>query len=221
MKTVFILAAVVSGAVSGVVSGGLSTAAFAADAIEQPPSPPPAATFDAVPTFTWSGPYVGVHGGYGWGDGNASAAGGSASDNFDGGRFGGFAGYNWQLSSGFVAGVEGDVNYDWNKNSYPGGYDINSGFSGSVRGRVGYGFDKALLYAAGGWTGTRVKLGGPISDHDTLNGWTIGAGLDYAFTNNMFGRVEYRYNDYGHGDLGGSKIDFNQNIINVGVGVKF
>jgi outer membrane immunogenic protein len=211
MKTAFIL--------GSVFVFSAAPAAFAADAVEAIPSAP--AAVETVPVFTWSGPYLGLHSGYGWGDGNASGAGGSASDNFDGWRIGGFAGYNWQLSNGFVAGVEGDLNYDWNKNSYPGGFDIDTGLSGSVRGRVGYAFDRALVYAAGGWTATNVSLDGPVKDDDTLNGWTIGAGLDYAFTDNVFGRLEYRYNDYGHGDLGGARTDFNQNVVNFGIGVKF
>jgi outer membrane immunogenic protein len=194
--------------------------ASAADAIANPPLPPVAS--EVVPAFTWSGPYIGVHGGYGWGDGNASAAGASASDNFDGGRIGGFAGYNWQMSSGFVAGIEGDVNYDWNRNSYPGGIDIDSGFSGSVRARAGFAFDRALFYAAGGWTATTISIDGAgLNDDDMLNGWTIGAGLDYAFTDTFFGRVEYRYNDFGHGSLDGVRTDFNQSVVNIGLGVKF
>jgi outer membrane immunogenic protein len=27
--------------------------------------------------------------------------------------------------------------------------------------------------------------------------WTVGAGLEYAFLNNLIGRVEYRYSDFG------------------------
>lgn len=194
-----------------------ASAAFSADAVSDIPAPPVAV--ETTPVFTWSGPYLGLHGGYGWGDGEASGLG--ISDNFDGGRIGGFAGYNWQFSSGFVVGVEGDVNYDWNENSYGGGVDIESGFSGSVRGRVGYAIDRALIFAAGGWTATNVSLDGPVNDDDTLTGWTIGGGLDYAFTDNVFGRVEYRYNDFGSGTLGGTDIDFDQHVINVGIGVKF
>jgi outer membrane immunogenic protein len=198
---------------------GLASAACAADAVTAVPAAPVAV--EAAPVFTWSGPYLGLHGGYGWGNGSASGPAISGSDDFDGGRIGGFAGYNWQFSNGFVVGVEGDVNYDWNQNSYTGGFDMDTGFSGSVRGRVGYAVDRALIFAAGGWTATNVSLDGPVNDDDTLNGWTIGAGIDYAFTDNVFGRLEYRFNDYGSGSLVGSDIDFDQHVINVGIGVKF
>ena len=198
-----------------------SSSALAADAVEYVPEAPAAVEMPAA--FSWSGPYIGVHGGYGWGDGEV----GALDDSFDGGRFGGFVGYNWQFSNGFVAGVEGDVNYDWNENTYTvaglGSADIESGFSGSVRGRVGYGMDRTLIYAAGGWTATNVEIdaGAAGSDDDTLHGWTIGAGVDHAFTDNVFGRLEYRYNDYGSGDLGGADVEFDQHVVQVGIGVKF
>ncbi|MFB9951364.1 outer membrane protein [Rhizobium puerariae] len=212
MRALFILAASAAMTASSVV--------FAADAVPQVPAAPEAV--ETPVSFTWSGPYAGLHGGYAWGEGDATTAGGGGSDSFDGGRFGGFVGYNWQFSNGFVAGVEGDLNYDWNENSYTGGFDMDTGFSGGVRARVGYAFDRALLYAAGGWTMTNISVDGSgVNDDDTLNGWTVGAGLDYAFTDNVFGRIEYRYNDYGDGSLAGFDTDFNQHVINVGIGVKF
>lgn len=210
-------------ALAGIFAAGVamtaSTAARAADAVEQIPEAP-AAVEMAAPVFTWSGPYAGIHGGYGWGNGD-NIGGLGTSDNFDGGRFGGFVGYNWQMANGFVAGLEGDVNYDWNEENIA-GVDVSSGFSGSVRGRVGYAVDRALPYIAGGWTATNAKAeGAGIDTDDTLSGWTIGAGLDYAFTDNVFGRAEYRYNDYGSGNLGPASFDFDQHVINVGIGVKF
>ncbi|TGP29104.1 porin family protein, partial [bacterium M00.F.Ca.ET.228.01.1.1] len=60
---------------------------------------------------------------------------------------------------------------------------------------------------------------------ETLNGWTIGAGIDYAFTDNIFGRLEYRYNDFRkktytiqHLSADGKLSD---HVVNVGLGVKF
>ena len=80
----------------------------------------------------------------------------------------------------------------------------------------------ALIYGAAGWTGAQAHIDGPAgSDRDTLSGWTIGAGVDYAFTNNVFGRLEYRYNDYGSADLLGLDGDFDQHVVMIGVGYKF
>lgn len=210
MKGLLILAASVAALCA-------STTAYAADAVDQIPSAPEAV--DASPAFSWEGAYVGGHTGYSWGTGQTTGIG---SDSFDGWRLGAFAGYNWQLSDNFIAGLEGDINYDWADKKYSGGYKLESGFGGSIRGRVGYAIDRTLIYAAGGWAATNVKLKTPAgNDDDTLNGWTVGGGVDYAFTNNVFGRLEYRYNDYGRGDLLGRNVDFKENIVQVGVGVKF
>ncbi|HEV7436468.1 MAG TPA: outer membrane protein [Pseudorhizobium sp.] len=196
-----------------------SSSALAADAVEYIPEAPAAVEMPAA--FSWSGPYIGLHGGYGWGDGDVDGLAGSG--NFDGGRFGGFVGYNWQMSNGFVAGLEGDINYDWNEDEIgTTGVDGETGFSGSVRGRVGYAMDRTLIYAAGGWTATNVELSGAgVDESDTAHGWTLGAGIDHAFTDNVFGRLEYRYNDYSNADLGAFDADFDQHVVQVGIGVKF
>ena len=77
----------------------------------------------------------------------------------------------------------------------------HSKWGGSVRGRVGYAADRVLLYIAGGAAfvssvtsipTTGISFGGD----DTRVGWTVGAGLDYAFTNNWFTGVEYRYSQF-------------------------
>ncbi|MCF6370450.1 outer membrane protein [Rhizobium halophilum] len=196
-----------------------SSSALAADAVEYIPEAPAAVEMPAA--FSWSGPYIGLHGGYGWGDSDVDGLAGSG--NFDGGRFGGFVGYNWQMSNGFVAGLEGDINYDWNEDEIgTTGVDGETGFSGSVRGRVGYAMDRTLIYAAGGWTATNVELSGAgVDESDTAHGWTLGAGIDHAFTDNVFGRLEYRYNDYSNADLGAFDADFDQHVVQVGIGVKF
>lgn len=196
----------------------LSGIANAADAVDQIPAAPVA---DVAPVFTWTGPYFGVQGGGAWLDGDFSAGGLSASEDFDGGIFGAFVGYNWQFSNGFVAGIEGDVDYNWNEETL-GGVDIGTDWSGSVRARVGYAFDRALIYAAGGWTVTNAYVdGGGVDEDETFNGWTIGAGLDYAVTDNIFGRLEYRYNDFGDKDIAGVNVDLDQHVVKVGLGVKF
>ncbi len=191
-----------------------STACFAADIVEQPV---------AAPAFTWTGPYFGIDGGAGWLNGDFSAGGASVSEDFNGGLFGGFVGYNWQLDNSIVLGVEGNLEYNWNDKDLVPGLNVGTDWSGAVRARVGYAFDHALLYGAAGWTATRGFIDAPGFDKETetFNGYTVGAGVDWAFTNNIFGRVEYRYNDYGSKDILGLDVDLDQNVVKVGLGVKF
>ena len=200
-----------------------STSVFAADAVNHVPEAPAAS--DAAPAFTWAGAYAGAQAGYGWEQIDASGAGVFVGDDFDGARLGGFAGYNWVVSGGYILGLEGDLSYDFNENSYTvsgTGLDIRSGLNGSVRARVGYGFDRALFFAAAGWTASNLTLESTgIKISDTMNGWTVGAGVDYAFTNKLFGRLEYRYNDYGDTTINAGTFETKQHVINAGVGIKF
>ena len=193
----------------------ISTSAFAADAIYEAPAEPPVAVVETAPQFSWTGGYAGILTGYGWGDGELVGVG---SESFDGARFGGFVGYNWDLGNQLVVGLEGDLNYDWNEETVAGVGDFETGLNWSTRARIGYAMDRALLFAAGGYTGTNVE--GPGGD-DTLHGWTVGGGVDYALTDRMFTRVEYRYNDFGDGNVGGRNVDFDQHTVNVGLAVKF
>lgn len=197
----------------------ISTSAFAADAIYEAPAEPPVAV-ETVPQFSWAGGYAGILTGYGWGDGEVEGIAGTES--FDGARLGGFVGYNWQMGNQLVLGLEGDLNYDWNEETVAGFADVESGLNWSARARVGYAMDRALLFVAGGYTGTNVSAEGTgFDEDDTLHGWTIGGGVDYAVTDRMFTRIEYRYNDFGSGDLGPVDVDFDQHVVNVGLAVKF
>jgi outer membrane immunogenic protein len=194
----------------------ISTSVFAADAIYEAPAEPPVAV-ESAPQFSWAGGYAGILTGYGWGNGDFAGV----DESFDGARFGGFAGYNWDLGNQLVVGLEGDLNYDWNEENVL-GTDVDTGLNWSARARVGYAMDRALLFAAGGYTGTNISGDGAgVNDDDTLHGWTIGAGVDYALTDRMFTRVEYRYNDFGSGDLGGNDVNLDQHVVNVGLAVKF
>ena len=74
---------------------------------------------------------------------------------------------------------------------------------GAINGRLGVSYDRALFYAIGGaaWGGVgasgefyeaNVPVVG-LSQNKTLSGYDIGGGVEYAFTPNWVGRVEYRY----------------------------
>ena len=54
-----------------------------------------------------------------------------------------------------------------------------------------------------------------------FEGWRNGTDVDYAFTNNIFARAEYRFNSYGDKDVLGIKADLDQHVVGVGIGVKF
>ena len=212
-----------------------ATGAKAADAvIEQEPAP-----VVVAPTFTWNGAYIGGQVGYGWGKSDFSGDlfnyGNVKPDGFLGGLY---AGYNFDLGNNVVLGIDGDITY----NDVSKGIDIYDGdlavgsfenklrWSGAVRARAGYAFDRFLPYIAGGVAFGNIKNSGDIdgigfSESKTLTGWTIGGGVDYAATDNLILRLEYRYTDYGDKDLdfGGLSVnnDFKTNEVRLGVAYKF
>ncbi|BAT60475.1 hypothetical protein GJW-30_1_03018 [Variibacter gotjawalensis] len=168
------------------------TPAIAAD-LGRPVYKAPAAV--AVPVTAWNGFYVGGNIGYGWGRFDA-----------DGVTGGGQIGYNFQFSPNFVFGLEADVQ----------GADIKSGavttnLWGTVRGRVGYAFDNALVYGTGGYAWGRTELG---ALKDTRSGYAVGGGLEYAFAPNWSTKVEYLYVD-----LEGRAADFS--VVRLGVNYRF
>lgn len=210
---------------SAALLSALAVSAQAADMIQSTDTAPAPVEQISQPVFTWSGGYVGIQGGGTWANGDLNTAAGSASDDFNGGILGGFAGANMQ-SGNIVYGIEGDLSYNWNDNNYTIAgttAEVGTDVSGSVRGRLGYAFDNALVYAAGGWTAARgyVDVPGVGKDSETFNGYTVGAGVDYAFTDMVFGRAEYRYNNFGSETIGATNVDFDQHAVTVGVGVKF
>lgn len=196
--------------------------AFAADVVQEEP-PAPAAPMEVPPLNTWSGPYAGVTVGYGFSGRLADPVGNSIStDGFIGG---GFAGFNIQ-SNDFVAGVEADVGYNGVKGD-DFGLESKGGVDGSLRARLGYAVgENVLLYATGGGALRSVGLSDGVgSDRNTALGWTVGAGADIKLTQQVFGRVEYRYTDYGRDTYSLPSGDYDlkskDNRIMFGVGMKF
>ncbi|RCS23150.1 porin family protein [Phyllobacterium salinisoli] len=198
----------------------LSISAMAADAIvEQPPEP--AAPVEMAPQYTWAGGYTGLYGGYGWGKFGTDSV-GEIKDNS--GKAGAYAGWNFQ-NGNIVYGAEGDAGYSWLKEE-KNGLEAKQGFEGSLRARLGYAMDPALLYVTGGVAGSKVELDDGINKDDKFRaGWTVGAGAEAFITQNIVGRVEYRYTDFGKKDydLGGTAVenDLKTHDIRLGVGYKF
>jgi outer membrane immunogenic protein len=166
---------------------GFAGAASAADLPTR--AAPPAPVFAAAPVFTWTGFYVGVNAGYGWSNDDFDAF--DAADIDDDGGFVGGAqvGYNYQIGS-FVVGLEGDIQYadfgaegafDFDRDGDDDRFESSDWF-GTVRARAGVAFDRALIYATGGFAFA-----------DDATGWTVGGGVEYAFTNNLSAKIEGLY----------------------------
>ncbi|OQM74445.1 hypothetical protein BFN67_21985 [Pseudaminobacter manganicus] len=203
----------------------LSTASYAADVVDQEPSVPEAVYVDA---FSWTGAYIGINGGYAWTKGDFSAGGASADEDFNGGLLGARLGYNWQMGNDFVGGIEVDVDHVWNENDYVfGGADVEAGsdWQGSARLRLGYAIDRTLLFATGGVAITNAYVKVPALGFDeskTFTGWTVGAGIEHAFTDNWLGSIEYRYADFGSETIGDVvDVDLKQSTVRVGLAYKF
>ncbi|EXL08760.1 outer membrane protein [Aquamicrobium defluvii] len=204
----------------GILAFAASVPAFAADVVmEEPPAPAPIAE---LPVASWAGPYAGVNLGYGF-SGRVKEPGNSIStDGFLGGAF---VGYNHQMDN-FVIGAEGDIGYNGIKGDNA-GTKAKAGVEGSLRARLGYAISPdILLYGTAGGAAQSLKVTeGGVSDRNTMLGWTAGVGSDIKFTDNVFGRVEYRYTDYGKESFttgGGTRdVDSRDHRINFGVGMKF
>jgi outer membrane immunogenic protein len=145
----------------------------------------------------WSGPYIGLHGGYASGD-FKSTIGGLTTNLDPSGAFGGFqGGYNWQFAPNWVAGLESDSSWGSIKDSSSTG-KIKIDELGTVRGRLGYAMNNMLLYGTGGlaWAHVESTTVGPVVSDHYLLGWTAGAGLEYMFAPRWSAKVEYAYMDF-------------------------
>jgi outer membrane immunogenic protein len=175
-------------------------AAWAAD-LAVPPTAAP------VP-YSWTGLYLGLNAGYSSAsltETLATSASGSGSTKLSGAIGGAQIGYNYQ-TGGVVLGFEADLDGSMATKSIVAG--ISSGTAqipwvGTLRGRIGYAFDRFLLYATAGGAATQlistVNVGaiGTASTTFTHGGWTAGGGLEYAMTDSLSARLEYLYFDTG------------------------
>jgi outer membrane immunogenic protein len=247
---------------------GLTALASAADLPSRSVAP-----IMTVPAFTWTGFYVGVHAGYAFGESDIRTSGNAANTianvgalarppslSFDQHGFigGGQIGYNMQFGM-FVAGIEADISYTDRSTTQSYFSPVTFGaalagtrstfsqdleYFGTVRGRLGVAFDRALIYATGG-----LAYGEVSYQADFFNspgalqftgrksgvevGYTIGAGVEYAFTNNITLKAEYLYYDLGSQDVlvnaipgvglnsYTSRFETNGHIARVGLNYKF
>jgi outer membrane immunogenic protein len=204
------------------------SAAFAADL---PYRAPPPVYLPPPPIFTWTGVYIGGQIGYAWANDNVDLFGIDAFGDTESSTFssrpqgvigGAHVGYNLQINQ-WVLGLEGDVNGTSMSRTVVApifdstallsdivGSSIRSDIQGSIRGRVGIAWDRALIYGTGGvaFGGFNTSYSDPngfltgtpgATDNfsNTRVGWTAGGGIEYAVTNNWSIRAEYRYTNFG------------------------
>ncbi|MCP5267730.1 MAG: porin family protein [Zoogloeaceae bacterium] len=181
------------------------------------------ASFNAAAASPFEGAYLGAYAGYGKaedkGIGHWSSSG--AVDGWThqpeprGFLLGAVGGYHWLVSDRVVLGLEADLearsnNSDRDIQKDKGvpdpDYKATTRIKGSssLRGRLGYRLgEQALVFFTGGYTAASVKRtwhdepSDRESHSDIQGGWTAGFGLDYALSDKLAARIEYRHADYG------------------------
>jgi outer membrane immunogenic protein len=190
----------------------------------------------AAPQFSWTSCYVGGHLGGGSARKDmtdpvqlvqdsfifpgATTGVTTASTSPTGAVIGGQIGCDYEFASFMVVGIEGSASGSTMKGSTSVGLPLgnpdigivqaNTDFLASVTGRIGYAFDRVLLYTKAGValagdkynvSGTFTGLPYNFQGLDNRYGWIVGGGVDWAFARHWSVNVEYDYYSFGHGGI--------------------
>ena len=211
---------------------GMAGSGQAADMAVKAPPPP-----IAVPIFTWTGFYIGGNLGAAWAQRSVTDIFGNTFTRTSDGRFigGGQLGYNWQTGN-FVLGVEGDIDGIARNNNNGSGAVLIGGagpfvvtansasWVATLAARFGWAADHWLFYgkAGGGWVGnnsgftvTNVTTGATFGggSSNSVGGWLLGGGVEYAINNNWSLKGEYDFIGLGNRNfavpvvVGGGVVD--------------
>lgn len=199
----------------------------------------PAVAQDAV---DWSGPYIGINAGLGFGTSEHSYDEGTLAPTFTTppplagypmpnavftpggviGKHGNFnlngatvgvqAGYNVQIKK-VVLGVEADFSTGIDgttkgpaANPCLASFSDSNGYCttkiknfGSVRGRIGYTANKALVYATAGYGFAKLNAVRPFTNvEQNRSGFVWGGGVEYALSNHLSANIDYTRIDLGN-----------------------
>lgn len=193
------------------------------------------------PAANWTGLYVGVNGGAG-AVVNRIEADDLAGLDFDGvggeGILGSLmAGFNWQLGSQFVVGVQGDIGISDIKSTLDASLGIGPvSFDLDAKAKLDWFADASLrlgwlpsaetmIYVIGGYSYAHYKLDASldvtapindvfvtvnifdVSETQDYDGYHVGAGIESMLTDSLTARVEYRFTQYGKEDWGVEGLD--------------
>jgi outer membrane immunogenic protein len=160
-------------------------------------------SYERTKTYDWTGFYIGINGGWGWGRTFWDEPGSSSGFfGLDGGLFGGTAGFNLQKGP-VVFGIEGTIDATNIRGmamspNCPSCSTANT-YLGTVDGRVGYAASNFLPYIKGGvaFGNIQQKVGGFPGTDDSKVGWNVGGGLEWAATRQLSLKVELNHIDLG------------------------
>lgn len=216
-------------ACAGLIAATMASPSLAAD-LSRPLKAPA-----YIAPFSWTGFYVGINGGYGWAKSDWTG-GGTASVSPKGWLVGGTLGYNLQTGV-WVWGIEGDIDLSTIKGSSTGtgvcatgaGCETRNRWLATTRGRIGYSFDRFLPYITGGAAFGDIKMAIPSGAAETKTkvGWTLGAGLEYAFLGAWSAKLEYLYVDLGSATCSAAtcgvstNATFKANTVRAGLNYRF
>jgi outer membrane immunogenic protein len=224
----------------GIGALALAGMTFSASAADIPRRPPPPPVVAPPVVYNWSGFYIGGHLGGKWADHDGdinfdqvvgftplglAAFGTGGNDSETAFIGGGQIGFNWQ-AGGWVFGIEGDFSATSAERTFvccgplapglifvPGDtITVSNDWQASVRGRLGFAWDRFLVYGTGGVAFANLEAtvalvpGGAFpgffgTADDTLTGWTAGAGIEFGLWDNWSLGVEYRFTSFDAGDL--------------------
>jgi outer membrane immunogenic protein len=192
-----------------------------------------------VVPYNWTGFYVGINGGAGFGRSAWSNGLGSTSFNTSGGLVGGTLGYNWQMPNSVVVGLEGDIDWTNLRGSATGGAcgatgcDTRNDWLGTARGRIGYAFNRFMPYVTGGAAFGDIKSqpAGLTGQSTTRAGWAVGGGGELAIAGPWTAKLEYLYVDLGSANCGvgncapaaagSTSVDFRSSLVRGGLNYRF
>ncbi len=167
--------------------------------------------------YSWAGPYLGGTLGYEWGEVSRNP---TKPSGFVGGVT---AGYNWQLNSPWVFGIEGDIQATGADDTVA-PWKFSNPWVGTVRGRAGYAFSNILVYGTAGlaFGELRGQTFGLTETH-TNAGWTAGLGAEVGFAPHWSAKIEYLYVDLSDSAFAitGVSNGYRSNMIRAGVNYHF
>lgn len=196
------------------------SAASAADLYVDVPVAAPVIVDDVA---QWDGPYVGIFGGYLTSTFDMRNEGGFDEYTATGWLLGVNAGFDHTLDGGLVVGVVGDA--AWTDARFGNPDVLNEAnatidWTASLRARAGFDGGAFLPYLTGGLALANVSQdNGDVSD--LLIGWTVGAGVEIAATDQLSVDLQYRYSDYGPGDFDGDDDSFRSHQVTAGLNWRF